>query len=186
MNDLLLTEKMRKKAKTDKGVGILEMRPLDFLSLTVKGDPKEWMAKEKEEGATLSLEMYNELIRRGDIDDLPFLDVDRATGFVLKHEGRHRAAALIERKTTKMLVTIFLRERGYLTYYDEPNIDNADHPQRWAKRFLGVQDVPTRLIGQANKSVTVQVDKKKFEQFYSEKETTLAHVYKSVVRKVGT
>lgn len=184
---LLITDNMKKKAKTNKFIGLLTISVLDFLSLTCKGDPVLWANQEQKEGITKSLEMYNEYVRRGESDIIPFLSVDMHTGVVLEHEGRHRAAALMERRIFDMQVAISLRDHGYLTYYVEPNIDDYSNPKRWAKRYMGVQDIPGRFLGQFNKSESVRIDKSKFVSFYSEKETTLASGGPiNLMRAVGT
>lgn len=184
---LLITENMKEQAKDDKFIGLLTIDVLDFLSLIVSGDPVLWTMQEKKDETTLSLEMYNEYIRRGKIKVLPYLSVDMHTGVVLGHEGRHRAASLLERRIPEMQVALSLRDHGYLTYYVQPDIDDPANPKRWAKRYLGVQDIPGRFLGQYNKSESVRVDKKSFRSFYTEKETTLASGGPlNLVRKVGT
>ena len=90
LGDLVVTEEQREQAEGLKAVGFVKMAPGDFLKLTTPTDTD--VAEIAHEAR--SLDEYNSFARRGETIIPPFLDVDRKSGKVCGHEGRHRAAAL--------------------------------------------------------------------------------------------
>ena len=102
-----------------------------------------WIDKEKEQGQLLTVEQYNDYAKSGSIVVMPFLDIDLDKRKVVGHEGRHKAAALLDAEgpSARLKVAIYLKDRGHLVYYKEPNIDDKDHPQRFKKEYLSVNDI---------------------------------------------
>jgi ribosomal protein S17E len=172
-------------SKANKDLGLLTMDPFDFLHLTTKGTVESWVAQEQKAGAILSMAMYNEYARRGEILVIPFLTLDQDTGMVLGHEGRHRAAAVMAAKGFEMEVAISVRKHGHLEYYDEPFGDDYNHPKRFFKRYLGPKDLPNRMMGQFSHSM-VRLDKTHFRSYYSKLETDLPVTAGNRMMKVGT
>lgn len=184
MLSLLVTDQQKRIAKTNKNIGMVFMDPWDFLFLTVRGSVDQWLATTKSE--TQTLEMYNEWSRRGEIRIIPFLSVDKDTGMVLAHEGRHRAAALVDRKINLMPVCVSLRIRGHLEYYVEPFGDDITNPRRFWKRYLGKQDIPRRFLGQFDRTSVDMVNAlKNWEGFYTDLETRLPITAGNRMVKVG-
>lgn len=171
--ELIVTPSMKEVAKDNKCIGILTMGTIQFLELTTPGSFARWMEEEKAD--TAPLETYNEAAKAGKTRIMPFLDVDRATGTVHGHEGRHRCAALIEAGGTEIQVAICLRDKGYKQYYEQPFIDQMSNPKQFYKRFLGVQDLPARFLGQF-KSANVRIkpiSAGDWEPFYSKSQTDM-------------
>lgn len=162
MKTLLVTENMRERMKSNKAIGTLTLDPYDFLALTVSSTPMRWVESE----STETIDQYNAWVRDGTIKIMPFLEVDMDTGKVKAHEGRHRAAALLKERGLDMEVAIFLRKNGHLEYYTEPHIDDYDHPKRFAKVYLGVNEVPNAFYGQFSSS-RVSIYKRNFKNFYN-------------------
>jgi hypothetical protein len=174
--ELIVTPFMKEVAKDNKGIGILTMGCVQFLELTTPGSFARWMEEEKAD--TAPLETYNEAAKAGKIRVMPFLDVDRATGMVQGHEGRHRVAALIAANGTEVQVAICLRDKGYKQYYEQPFIDESSSPKQFYKRFLGIRDVPPRFLGQfKTSSVRIQpINSSDWEPFYTRQQTEMASV----------
>jgi hypothetical protein len=173
--ELIVNDKMKRMAKANKDIGILQMEPPEFLWMTIRGNVDEWIEKQKQPGAEqplLSLAMYNEYARRGEIDMMPYLSVDKATGMVLSHEGRHRVASVYVAGGKTVHVSISLRIRGHLEYFDEPFIDEPTNPKRWFRRFFGKKDLPSRFVGQFTHN-SVKPDLATWEGFYSDIQTAL-------------
>lgn len=171
--ELIVTHAMREVAKDNKCIGILTMGSIQFLELTTPGSFAKWIEEEKAD--TAPLEVYNEAAQAGKIRVMPFLDVDKATGTVHGHEGRHRCAALIDAGGTEIQVAICLRDKGYKQYYEQPFIDEYSNPKQFYKRFLGIQDVPARFLGQF-KSTSVRVKPiaaGDWEPFYTKQQTEM-------------
>ena len=140
LGDLVVTEEQREQAEGLKAVGFVKMAPGDFLKLTTPTDTD--VAEIAHEAR--SLDEYNSFARRGETIIPPFLDVDRKSGKVCGHEGRHRAAALQrDEPGTPLDVAIVLREPGCSSkvYYEE----NWSTVPRQPKRYLGADDVPDTL-----------------------------------------
>lgn len=174
---LIVTPSMEHRAKSNKAIGILEMEAYDFLNLTVKETVPTWI--DNEAGDIHSVKQYNEWAKAGEIQVMPFLDVDRKTGKVVSHEGRHRAAALYKASAmSTMRVAIALRTNGYLDYYDEPNIDDYDNPARFKKVFLSTNDLPNSFIGQFKPS-KVFVYKPDFKPFYTAAAPQIARLWET-------
>lgn len=86
VTELALTSEQKDWPRYNKAAAVVSMDPALFLGLTTVGTEHE--AEVAAEAHTL--EDYN---RYGSIVH-PFLVVDRKTGEVMSHEGRHRAAAV--------------------------------------------------------------------------------------------
>lgn len=86
-----------------------------------------------------SIEDYNRFSREGETVLMPFLYVDLATGRVEGHEGRHRAAAVMNAGGTRLPVAIILREDRGSVYYREQTVPP------WEKTFLSHRDIPRVL-----------------------------------------
>jgi hypothetical protein len=110
----------------NKAAGFIAMSPREFIALTSPGE--HWIAEEQ--GVAKPLDSYNRWAKEGVIRIGPFLKVDKASGKVIGHEGRHRAIALMNAGGDEMLVSVALAEDGY------------------ARRGLGPDDIPRVLIGQ--------------------------------------
>ena len=171
MKTLLVTPRMLKIAKEEKACGTYKMRVYDFLQLTTTQNVFDFEKEEREQ--TLALDQYNDYVRSGDINLMPFLDVDMDTGHVQGHEGRHRAlsVAAADSWEARMDVAIYLRRKGYKIYYTNPYVDGPDRDKWLIKKFVNKDDVPERLIGQFRHS-TVYIDRDKFEEFYPSKVQT--------------
>ena len=142
-NTLKITDRMLSNARANKMTGWLSMPPLDFLRLTIStSNVFDWIRQESSD--TKSLADYNEYASSGDSTLMPWLDVDRSTGRVCGHEGRHRAIAVHNAGGTKFPVGICLRVRGYAVYYDTPDEDSL------RKQFTTKEDVPKVFVGQFN------------------------------------
>lgn len=146
MTKLLLTQKMVDNMKGNKAVGFYLMDPWDFLSLTTDKLVNEWVKQEQDE--TRTVEEYNEFAQAGKSILPPFLDIDRKTGKVVGHEGRHRAAALLNSHGDRFMVAITLRDNGYPVYYEYPFEDGPDRSKWLIKRYLTTEDVPPVFHGQ--------------------------------------
>lgn len=178
MFDLKVTDLQLRVAKDNKAVGYLFLDPFDFLCLTVNGSVSSWIESEERnsDNAFRTIAEYNEWSRQGAICVMPFLSVDMETGKVLEHDGRHRAVAC-DRARKMLPVAIDLRSNGRKTYYVQPFIDDLQHPRMYAKRFLGIKDVPNRLLGQFSSStVSVIRAKETWVPFYSKEETEVARL----------
>lgn len=174
--ELIVTPHMKEVAEDNKGIGILTMGCVQFLELTTPGSFARWIEEEKAD--TAPLEVYNEAAKAGKIRVMPFLDVDRATGMVQGHEGRHRVAALIEAGGTEVQVAICLRDKGYKQYYEQPFISDLSNPKQFYKRFLGIKDIPPRFLGQfKSASIRIQpINASDWEPFYTKQQTEMASV----------
>ena len=112
-----------------KGAAVVQIRPDEFLNLTIDGSLAAWEAFAEDE--TRTLDEYNSWALDGKITVGPFLKVREDTGDVISHEGRHRALALKRAGGDWFLAGVVLaNERGY------------------AVRGRGPDDVPRVLRGQ--------------------------------------
>ena len=107
---LLLTEKQVRQARDNlRASAFTWMNPMDFLRLTTRDDAAiEYIASHAE-----PLAVYNAASVSGSLDLPPFLDVDLSEGrygFVLQHEGRHRAAAVLAAGGDSMPVALIASE----------------------------------------------------------------------------
>lgn len=102
---LLVTPKMLRRAVDLKMHLIVMMNPTDFLYLTTQDDAT------MNQVARLArpLSDYNQFAEEQTCVVMPFLYIDKQ-GKVTGHEGRHRAAALIESGTHELSVSIRLDE----------------------------------------------------------------------------
>jgi hypothetical protein len=183
--ELLVTDGLKSNAKGNKAIGILTMGCFQFLELTVRGTVSHFIGTEKKqyektkgtdsENGLFPLAQYNEWVRQREIRVMPFLRVDKTTGMVNAHEGRHRAAAVLEAGGHELQVAIILADRGYAEYYEEPFIEDYSNPKQFFKRYLGIQDVPARFLGQFDSSF-VRVKPLKpgdWEPFYTKQQTEM-------------
>lgn len=172
---LLVTPRQKENAEGNKAIGILTMGCIQFLELTVPGSFSVWMSEQENIG---ELQSYNEASKAGRIGIMPFLDVDIDTGTVQGHEGRHRAAAVLNAGGSDFPVAICLRRKGYKEYYEQPFIDNLRHPKMYYKRYLGINDIPARFLGQfKSSSVRIKpIATGDWEPFYSKSQTELPEI----------
>ncbi|MFA6135543.1 MAG: hypothetical protein WC869_16135 [Phycisphaerae bacterium] len=143
---LLLTDEHVRQARGNKAVAIIWMSPQDFLSLTTTLNDTRW-AKQVSDRAVQPLEKYNAYAAEGETIIMPRLDVELGTGNVTGHEGRHRAAAVMNAGGDMLPVSIHLRDPGQYTieYYEEHQVPGKFE---WRKRFYGLEDVPKVLYPQ--------------------------------------
>lgn len=153
MTNLLITQHMKEKARVNKACCLVEMFCNHFIYLTTE-NAERWKVAEAAE--TYPLDQYNDWVRRGDCDTIPFLEVDIHTGKVRGHEGRHRALALLLAGHRKMTVAIYLKDGYSFTYH------KWDHATD-TKRYLTSADVPRVLIGQYA-PVRLQLDNADFKE----------------------
>jgi len=88
-NEYEISGRQKQNALDNKAIGLYPMSPKDFLNLTTGS--KE--LKHIQDNAK-SLEFYQGKVEEGDSLVHPFIDYDEK-GKVLRHEGRHRAQAVI-------------------------------------------------------------------------------------------
>lgn len=165
MKKLVVTQRMLDLAESEKGCGILQMDPYDFLRLTISTSVERWI----EEETIVDLESYNDAARSGRIMIMPFLDVDMDSGKVQGHEGRHRAASLILAGGKVLDVAIYLRKNGHKFYYSQPYGDDYNHPKTYWKKYVSTSDVPKVFVGQRS-SATYRPNLKTFKPFHPESE----------------
>lgn len=135
---LLVTDAQLRLARTNKAVAVIWMKPSDFLKLTTTHEDTRW--NESITGRPVKeLDVYNRFTESGEIHVMPFLQVDLATGRVEGHEGRHRAAAVMNAGGARMPVAIILREGRRAVYYREQTVSP------WTKTFLTHRDIPRVL-----------------------------------------
>ncbi len=150
MNQLKVTPAMIDNAEDRKGIGILQMDAYNFLRLTIDtAGVTSWIKEEAE--STKSLDQYNKWGQDGTIRVMPFLNIDIKSGKVLGHEGRHRAAAILNEGGKFIPVAIFLKKDWY-------TVNRVDG------RYLGEEDIPKTLIGEFIPS-SIQIDHYKFKAF---------------------
>lgn len=146
---LRTTPAMMDRAISSKGQVLVEMDPMEFLKLTL---PAEYIGSFLKDAKPLYVynryakigqnpELGKKLAARtGDPNDrygntlFPFLNIkisQDGSAKVTGHEGRHRAAALINQKVKQMPVLLILR----LDYHPDWNIgyDNADYHLTWKR-----------------------------------------------------
>jgi hypothetical protein len=168
--ELLVTAENIEQCKDIKCIGYTYISPMDFLGLTLPFSSapqiEQWIEEEKpfylrKFGDWADVTKYNQLLREGKINYMPFLTVDEDTGKVVGHEGRHRAAAIIEAGGDRMPVAIRLRDKvGNLHYYDSD-------PVSFRKTFLGLDNIPAVIKGEANQHVTWSLNRQDWVPFYS-------------------
>lgn len=149
-SSLLLTDTHKRQARGVKSCGFITMTPHDFLLLTTtNGDSLDSIRK-----SALTLEEYNKFARSGENILPPWLDVEVSDegrlpkGKVSGHEGRHRAAALMNQKRTKMQVFLVAQRNGCSTWRLPKYPDDES---RWLeKRLVTATDFPNVLISQYN------------------------------------
>lgn len=153
-----------------KSIGYLMMTPYQFLSLTAEYPVETWLRQEEEAKRTLTVEQYNEFQKNGKSIHMPWLyiaiecDDPNKNGKVVDHEGRHRAAALINagRKDDVCFpVAIMLCEQGKWPKYRE------ELPPDYKKRYLSLEDIPMILKGQFLPTKVKLPAFPKFKSFYA-------------------
>jgi len=162
LGELLITEKMRKRAKSFPAVGFIDIDPRDFLKLTTQDEKHlQYIVFNAK-----PVEQYNQWVRDGEILVSPYLNVDMHTGRVCGHEGRHRAAALIrDESAKKMKVAVVLKDRG-CSRRDPYEEKGKPWTTAFRVRWLGAKDLPDALTGQVRDDVEVKVDKSTFDPLY--------------------
>lgn len=101
--ELNINEQQKQMIIDEKGIGTIEMSPLDFLRLTTPN--KAYIDQILNDSK--SLEFYNSSKAKSYVH--PFLNFDRKTGKIEGHEGRHRAAAVHKAGGHKFVVALFPR-----------------------------------------------------------------------------
>lgn len=122
---LVLGKMQQRWPGSNKAAAIVAMDPHLFLDLTTLDAAHRNRIVE----SAHPLAIYNQWAIEGESVVHPFLEIDRRTGDVLSHEGRHRAAALITAGVSRMPVAILL--------WPATNSDSwADVPSKWtSERF---------------------------------------------------
>lgn len=137
---LRFTKRMLQSASGMGAQMIVAMDPQRFLDVTTpdrqQRDIIQQMAK--------SPEQYNQWAQAGETTTPPFLRirVEKGTAKIAAHEGRHRAAALIQSGATKMLVALHLRGDEDFHRQVAPD-DPRDAPYR-----IRFAHVPDRMAGE--------------------------------------
>ena len=120
-NELKISDRQKQVVNNEKGIGIYPMDPSDFLELsTTTSDFNVIVLLAK------PLEFYNDPKIQKDMNVHPFLQFDE-TGKVNGHEGRHRAAAVMNAGGNIFQVALY------------PTPGHRDHV---------LEDLPTTLTGQ--------------------------------------
>jgi hypothetical protein len=141
INEMLdINDQQREVAVSNKMHSLVHMHPRKFLELTTHDD--QHMSEIK--GAAQSLKAYNDHTRDRHIQVAPFLHIHH-TGKVIGHEGRHRAAAVLNAGHDTMPV--------YLHHHGDPN---SDKPHRHYK----FGDFPEKITGQRRGTATKSHDMK--------------------------
>ena len=129
---LKINQRQKRMVNDSKGIGIIEMSPMDFLRLTTPSksyiDSIFQLAK--------PLDFYNSPETQKDQGVHPYLEFDRETGKIQSHEGRHRAAAVYKAGGKKFPVALF---------------PTPKHRQN------SLEELPTVLTGQFN-TYTISID----------------------------
>jgi hypothetical protein len=108
LDGLLVTPQQVKAAKDNKAAAIVAMPAQDFLALTTYAHHRaEGLVNFKRRA--LPLDEYNRYSREGETIIMPNLLIDRTTGRVRGHEGRHRAIALIAAEGPEATLPVALR-----------------------------------------------------------------------------
>lgn len=143
----MLTREHFRQARGNKAIIFLNMRADDFLYLTT---PNEKAIEQISKEAKTRRE-YVAWALRGETIIPPLLKLFAKTGKVTGHEGRHRAAAILnEKKDATMWVAIIITDEDYgAMYYYETSPEGK--PWSRAKHYYGYKDVPEILEGQFSK-----------------------------------
>lgn len=136
---LRITPEHIRQAKGGKAQIIVEMDATTFLMMTTNENP------ESIRKTSQRLKNYNRYAKSGENILMPFLVIalsnDGASGRVVGHEGRHRAAALEREGTGIIPVALILK----------PGKDMLPDIHFGAEYHLTSKDLPRYLIGQYNK-----------------------------------
>lgn len=136
MAELEMSDLQHKVAKGNKQHVLVHMHPLHFLDLTT--DSK--MPPSHFRSAAQKVDDYNSYTRSGETLNSPFLTIHK-DGKVLGHEGRHRAAALLNDGETRMPVHIRIQ--------DHEDLASVSY------RDIGWEHVPDRLHNQYDRPVSI-------------------------------
>lgn len=103
-NPLIVTQVQREWLKDNKATAFINMDPMDFLTLTTPDSQylQEILNKAR------TLDEYNEYQIRTKEGQTPLLRIEKETGKITGHEGRHRAAAVYNAGESAMKVGIRL------------------------------------------------------------------------------
>jgi hypothetical protein len=178
---LLVTNKNIRQAMSNKSIGYFKMSPREFLLLTTRRSPEQWIESEDAEDQIQTVEQYNNWQRDGSSIHMPWLDVTyngSARGKIVGHEGRHRAAALIQagwRNEDCFPVAVILREDGKSPIYYKTVLTDPDDPYSGQKQMLDLQDVPARFVGQYNSNV-VKPKFSSWKSFYAMETSTMHRI----------
>ena len=116
---LRITPTHKSQARSSKFQLIVNMDPRDFLKATTPDQESyDYIISQAQ-----STVQYNRYAKRGENILMPFLVVDLINGKITGHEGRHRAASLINKGGKKIPVAIRMlpgknEERKYPDVYD--------------------------------------------------------------------
>lgn len=146
VTELALTSEQKDWPRYNKAAAVVSMDPALFLGLTTVGTEHE--AEVAAEAHTL--EDYN---RYGSIVH-PFLVVDRKTGEVMSHEGRHRAAAVQVAGGGDFPVAVILYPaRRADTWEDVPAVLVSEYFRKYARRRrYDLRDEQVTVTSQAPQS----------------------------------
>ena len=127
---LLLTEKQVRQARDNlRASAFTWMHPMDFLRLATREDA----AIERIASEAQSLAVYNAASLGRSLDLPAFLEVELSGdryGFVLAHEGRHRAAAVLGAGGNLMPVALVASESGRVV-----EIETNEFPRQFRGQF---------------------------------------------------
>jgi len=112
MSDLIVTQGMLDKAKAQGCLGWCYLHPKQFLDLSVPGDVDKWIKEESDPEYTKTVDEYNQYVRMGSSQQLPWLDVEFKTGKVIGHDGRHRAISALNCGSIKFPVALHYVQDG--------------------------------------------------------------------------
>jgi len=128
---LLVSSQQIEMSKIGGSAGFLVIDPQLFLELTVPNQAVyNWIG-----AGTRSLETYNKFTLN-DLSKMPELVLDLGTQQVYRHDGRHRARALINAGIMSMPIAIYCR-RNNMPLYDW-NV--RDLPDTWCNQFeIGIK-----------------------------------------------
>jgi hypothetical protein len=160
---LRTTDRQIDQANAAKTQIIVVMPPGDFLSLAAPLKNRDDFRRDAQ-----PLRDYNKWAKDGESTVMPFLRIDLAadgSGQVKAHEGRHRAAAILNAGGEWMRVGIQLR--GYDGY--ESNIARAElaqygHHRNNSEYTLSHADLPNRVTNQYNRYWDVDTRNWRIEQ----------------------
>lgn len=134
--NLITSPRAYEVAKGNKIQMIVVMSPHKFLGLTTDSKDRDIIIKNSQ-----SVDFYNQLMDKGEILVMPFLDIDLKTCTIVGHEGRHRAAALIKMGVDEMTVGIKMRP-------SEKEVQKYKYTRNNSEYSLNSSDFPPVVKGQ--------------------------------------